>query len=100
MRTKPARKQPIMGKLISKEEGARTEEITTTTTVEESLEDLTKREEAPVEDPTEKKEVPVVKVKEAITTEDNLVLNHDQVIHPDLKANPTTAAKQEASQKK
>ena len=89
-----------MGKLIRKEEGARIEEITTTTTVEESLEDLTKREEAPVEDLTEKKEVPVVKVKEATTTEDNLVLSHDQITHPDLKANPTTAAEQETSQEK
>ena len=88
MRIKPAKKQPIMGKLINKEEGARIEEITTTTTVEESLEDLTKREEAPVEDPTEKKEVPVVKIKEATATEDNPVLT------------PATTAKQEISQEK
>ena len=94
MKIKTARKQPIMDKLISKEEGARIEEITTTTTVEESLEDLTKREEAPVEDLTEKKEVPVVKVKEATATEDNLVLNLNPVL------NPTKVAKQETSQKK
>ena len=77
-----------MDKLTSKEEGARIEGTTTTLTVEESLEDLTKREEAPVEDPTEKKEVPVVKVKEATATEDNPVLT------------PATIAKQEISQEK
>ena len=94
MRIKPARKQPIMDKLTSKEEGARIEETTTTLTVEESLEDLTKREEALVEGTTEKKEAPVVKVKEATATEDNLVLNLNPVL------NPTTVAKQETSQKK
>ena len=93
-----------MDKLTSKEEGARIEEITTAITVEESLEDLTRRledltitrsledltigEEVPVEDSTKKKEVPVVKVKEATATKDNPVLN------------PTTVAKQEISQEK
>ena len=95
MRIKPARKQPIMDKLTSKEEGARIEEITTAITVEESLEDLTISledltigEEVTVEDSTEKKEVQVVKVKEATATKDNPVLN------------PTTVAKQEISQEK
>ena len=80
---------------VSKEEGARIEEITTAITVEESLEDLTRSledltigEEVPVEDSTEKKEVPVVKVKEATATEDNPVLT------------PATIAKQEISQEK
>ena len=92
-----------MDKLIGKEEGARIKEITTTITEIESLEDLTenredltKKEEVPVEDSTEKREATVVKVKEATATEDNLVLNPTEAEN----LNPTTTAKQEASQKK
>ena len=64
MKIKTARKQPIMDKLISKEEGARIEEITTAITVEESLEDLTRS----LEDLTIGEEVPFIFISSIANT--------------------------------